>query len=169
MKNHFMVFSTLAFASVLSAKPIESSPSALFANFREMDEVVSISIPPFLLNWGLGMARIFSKDPQIDIGGVRSLVPLGLLKNLETIRVAHTKDFETAKQMKKMFGEFTEKSEFSELVHSNQTREKTIYVQVKENSAYLLISAEERRGFSGIYLKAKIDAASFMAVMAEES
>ena len=97
------------------------------------------------------------------------MVPLGLLKNLETIRVAHTKDFETAKQMKKMFGEFTDKSGFSELVRSNQAREKTIYVQVKENSAYLLISAEERRGFSGIYFKAKIDAASFMEIMQQET
>ena len=64
MTNHFMVF--LAFASVLSAKPIESSPSALFDRFKEMDDVVSISIPPFLLNWGLGMA---GKNMQINIGG----------------------------------------------------------------------------------------------------
>ena len=46
MKNCFMVFSTLAFVS-LSAQPIDSrnSPSVLFANFREMDEVFSISVP----------------------------------------------------------------------------------------------------------------------------
>ena len=143
-----MVFSTLVFASALSAKLAEPvhSPYALFANFREMDEVISVSILPFLLNWDLGMARIFSKDPQIDIGGVRSLVPLGLLKNLETICVATTEDAEIAKQMKKMFGEFIEKSGFSELVR--ETREKTVYIQVKENSAHFLISDEERRGFS---------------------
>ena len=86
---------------------------------------------------------------QINIGGAGSLIPLGLLKNLETIRVAHTGDFETAKQMKKMFGEFTDKSGFSELVRSNGKGEKdVIYIQLEKNSARLLISAEERRDFS---------------------
>ena len=173
MKNHFMVFSTLAFASVLSAQPIDSrnSPSALFDNFREMDEVKSVSIPPFLLNWGLGMARIFSKDPQIDIGGVRSLVPLGLIQSAETIRVAHTGDAEAAKKMQEMFGEFIDKSGFSEFVRSNEKRKKdVIYVQLEKNRAHLLIYAEKKqRDFSVVYLEAKIDAASFMAVMAEES
>ena len=167
-----MVFSTLAFASVLSAQPLEPvrSPSALFANFRKMDEVISVSIPPFLLNWGLGMARIFSKDPQIDIGGVRSLVPLGLLKSLETVRVSHTEDFETAKKMQEMFDKFIEKSGFSEFVRSNERGETdVIYIQVEKNRARLLISAEERRDFSVVYLEAKIDAASFMEIMQQET
>ena len=70
MKNHFMVFSILAFASVLSAQPLEPvrSPSALFANFREMDEVFSISVLTFFINWSLGIAGMF-KNMQINIGG----------------------------------------------------------------------------------------------------
>ena len=76
MKNHFMVFSTLAFASVLSAQPLEPvhSPSALFDNFREMDEVFSISVPTFFINWHLSVARIF---PKLNIVGAYSLIPLG--------------------------------------------------------------------------------------------
>ena len=125
MKNCFMVFSTLVFASALSAKPLEPvhSPSALFANFREMDEVFSISVPTFFINWHLSIARIF---PKLNIGGAYSLIPPGLIQSAETIRVVHTYKDETAKQMKEMFGEFIDKSEFAEFVRSNEKRERAL-------------------------------------------
>ena len=167
MKNRFMVFPIVS----LSAQPIDSrnSPSALFDHFKEMDDVVSISIPSFLIKWGLGIAGMF-KNMQINIGGAGSLVPPGLCKSAKTIRIATTEDFETAKKMRKMFGEFIDKSEFAEFVRSNEKRERAlIYIHMDENSARLLISTEEQREFSVVYLQAKIDAASFMAVMAEET
>ena len=158
----------------LSAQPIDSrnSPSALFDHFKEMDDVVSISIPSFLIKWGLGIAGMFQnmQDMQINIGGVGSLIPQGLCKSAETIRIATTEDAETARKMREMFGEFIDKSEFSEFVRSNEKSERSlIYIHIDESSARLPISAEEQREFSVVYLKAKIDAASFIETMQQET
>ena len=165
MKNRFMVFPIVS----LSAQPIDSrnSPSALFDHFKEMDDVVSISIPSFLIKLGLGIA---GKNMQINIGGAGSLIPPGLCKSAKTIRIATTEDAEAAKKMREMFGEFIDKSGFSEFVCSNEKSEKAvIYIHIDENSARLLISAEERREFSVVYLQAKIDTASFMEIMQQET
>ena len=130
-------------------------PSALFDHFKEMGEVVSISIPSFLIKWGLGIVGMF-KNMQINIGGAGSLIPPGLCKSAETIRIATTEDAETAKKMREMFGEFIDKSEFSEFVRSNEKSEKSlIYIHMDENSARLLISAEEQCEFSVVYPQGK--------------
>ena len=141
-----------------------NSPSALLDYFKEMNGVVSITIPQFVLKWGLGIAKMFAG--QINIGRAGSLLPPGLLKSAETLRVTSAEGAKISQKIQKTFGEFIEKSDFSEFIRSNEKKERAIiYIQMDENNARLLISAKEANEFSLVYLKAKIDPAAFMEIM----
>ena len=160
-----VVLSALMLA--LTAAEPRNSASAMLDNFAEMDGVVSITIPKFVLKWGLGMAKMFAG--QINIGGAGSLLPPVLLKSAETLRVTSAEDAEVSKEIQKAFGEFIEKSNFSEFIRSNEEGERAIiYIQMDENNIRLLISAKEANDFSLVYLKTKIDPTSFMAIMEQE-
>ena len=150
----------------LTAEESRNSPSAMLDNFAEMDGVVSITIPPFVLKWGLGIARTFGG--QINTGGADSLLPPGLLKSAEALRVTTADGAEVSKEIQNAFDKFIEKSDFSEFVRSNEKGERaSIYIQMDENNARLLVYAREANDFSLVYLKAKIDADSFMEFMAQ--
>ena len=103
-----------------------NSPSALLDYFKEMDGVVSITIPPFVLKWGLGIAKMFAG--QINIGGADSLLPPGLLKSAETLRVTSAEGAKISQKIQKAFGEFIEKSDFSEFVRSNEKKREIHYL-----------------------------------------